>query len=224
MNLRPKTRWLESTLLVLGVVLLATWSRSFFESRRFQAAESRRLEIALRGPRPGPHGSDADAAAFIGPPAPGEAQRARRTLTLGAGVLGRLEIPRLGIAAMVAEGTDTRTLRHAVGHVPSTALPGDPGNCSLAGHRDTFLRGLGKVRVDDTVRVVTLDRTFTYRVEWGMVVEPDRVDVLDSTATRSLTLITCYPFGFVGHAPQRFIVRARQVEAVASAVHGSADN
>ena len=99
----------------------------------------------------------------------------------------------------------------------STALPGRPGNCALAGHRDTFLRGLGGVRVNDVIRVVTLERTYTYQVEWSVVVEPRRVDVLDSTATRSLTLVTCYPFRFIGHAPQRFVVRARQVDPVASA-------
>jgi sortase A len=127
-------------------------------------------------------------------------------------VLGRIEIPRLGITAIVAEGSDAKTLKRAVGHISSTELPGSPGNCALAGHRDTFLRGLGGVRVNDVIRIVTLERTYTYQVEWSEVVVPRRIDVLDSTATRSLTLITCYPFAFVGHAPQRFVVRARQVE------------
>lgn len=131
-------------------------------------------------------------------------------------VLGRIEIPRLHISALVAEGADTKTLGRAVGHVPFTARPGSPGNCALAGHRDTFLRGLGDVRRSDVVLVVTADGTYTYQVEWSAVVEPRRVDVLDSTATRSLTLVTCYPFVYVGHAPQRFVVRARQVETSAS--------
>jgi len=175
-------RWLQGGLLVLGVLLLASWSRTESESRAFQSGESKKLEAAVESE----------------------------------GVLGRIEIPRLGIRAMVAEGTDENTLRHAVGHIPSTASPGSPGNCALAGHRDTFLRGLGGVRVNDVVRVVTLDSTYTYRVEWIRVVEPQRVDVLDTTAARSLTLVTCYPFAFVGHAPRRFIVRARQVEPITS--------
>jgi len=136
-------------------------------------------------------------------------------------VLGRIEIPRLRIAAIVAEGTDDKTLARAIGHVTSTALPGSPGNCALAGHRDTFLRGLGDVRANDSIRIVTLERTYTYRVEWGVVVEPDRVDLLDSTATRSLTLVTCYPFNFVGRAPQRFVVRARQSGPTALATDGA---
>ena len=112
---------------------------------------------------------------------------------------------------MMTEGVDKQTLSRAIGHVPTTARPGEPGNCALAGHRDSFLRGLGGVRVDDVVRIVTATRTFEYRVEWTRIVDPHQVDVLDSTATRSLTLVTCYPFEFLGHAPQRFIVRAREV-------------
>ncbi len=128
-------------------------------------------------------------------------------------VLGRIEIPRLQIQAIVAEGSDARTLERAVGHVSSTASPGSPGNCGLAGHRDTFFRGLGRVRADDLVRFVTPERTFTYQVEWSRVVEPRRVDMLDSTSAPSLTLVTCFPFRFVGRAPRRFVVRARQIEA-----------
>jgi sortase A len=127
--------------------------------------------------------------------------------------LGRLEIPRLGIGVVVVEGTDARTLELAVGHIASTAPPGRPGNCGLAGHRDTFFSGLGGARVGDLVRFSTPQRTYTYEVEWCQVVDPDRVDTLDPTPVPSLTLVTCYPFAFVGHAPQRFVVRARQVKA-----------
>lgn len=131
-------------------------------------------------------------------------------------VMGRIEIERLGITAIVAEGWDEATLKSAVGHITPTARPGAPGNCALAGHRDTFLRGLGRVRVNDVIRFVTTDSTFTYRVEWTEIVEPRRVDVLDPTESRSLTLLTCYPFNYIGHAPQRFIVRASQIDAVAA--------
>jgi sortase A len=136
-------------------------------------------------------------------------------------VLGRVEIPRLGISAIVADGTDAKTLGRAVGHIPTTALPGRPGNCALAGHRDTFLRGLGGVRPRDVIRVVTLEGTYAYQVAWTEVVDPRRVDVLDSTATRSLTLVTCYPFVFVGHAPKRFVVRATQITQVDAAGSGA---
>ena len=206
MTTRPRFRWLETGFLILGVLLLGLWSKTYFETRGFQSAESRKLDAALREAESRPRGAaPSHNAAFVGPrgsvPATGEK-----------GVLGRIEIPRLRITAIVAEGVDVKTLQRAVGHVTSTALPGGPGNCALAGHRDTFFRGLGGVGVNDVIRIVTLERTYTYQVEWSAVVEPRRVDLLDSTATRSLTLVTCYPFVFVGHAPQRFVVRARQIE------------
>jgi sortase A len=192
-----------------GLFLLALWSKADFDSRAFQSAESNRFEAALREVGPGASAAAASATENASPPPLGPNSAAH-------GVLGRIEIPRLRITAIVADGTDTRTLGHAIGHVTWSALPGTPGNCALAGHRDTFLRGLGRVRANDVVRIVTLDSTYTYHVEWSEVVEPGRVDVLDSTATRSLTLITCYPFVFVGHAPRRFVVRARQVETNAT--------
>ncbi len=206
---RQWLQWLQGGLLVIGVLLLAVWSATFFDSYGFQSAESGRLDAALRGAEPGAP-EPALYAAFAGPAAVDDPNPA----IVRGGVLGRIEIPRLRITAIVAEGSDPATLRRAVGHLPPTALPGQPGNCALAGHRDTFFRGLGGVRENDLVRVVAIDGTYTYRVEWCEVVEPQRVDVLDSTATRSLTLVTCYPFEFIGNAPRRFVVRARQVDVV----------
>jgi len=129
--------------------------------------------------------------------------------------LGRIEIRRLGISAIIAQGTDDSTLKRAVGHVASTSLPGEPGNVGLAGHRDGLFRGLGRVRKNDLIRIVTPRGSYRYRVAYSAVVGPHRVDVLDSTAVRSLTLITCYPFHWIGHAPKRFVVRAVQLEPLA---------
>ena len=197
--------------LILGVLLFALWTHDELASRGFQSRASRELEIAARSTGHGRSTTVLRTASFPGP------QRFAATVRTfeAAGVLGRLEIPRLRIAGIVAEGTDAKTLGRAIGHVPSTALPGSPGNCGLAGHRDTFLRGLGGVRVNDVIRIVTPGRTYTYQVDWTEVVEPHRVDTLDSTTTPSVTLISCYPFAFVGHAPKRFVVRARQVETIA---------
>ncbi len=203
-----KFHWFRGGLLILGLLLLGRWSTTAIEAHHFQAATSGAFDIALRDAAAAPSVAVGNQAPVTGALAAEPPRRAAESGT----VLGRIEIPRLGMTAMVAEGVDARTLGRAVGHVPSTAWPGGAGNCGLAGHRDTFLRGLGKVRVDDVIHIVTLERTTSYRVEWTEIVEPTRVDVLDSTATRSLTLVTCYPFVFVGHAPQRFIVRARQVE------------
>ncbi len=152
---------------------------------------------------------------FIGVNSRGRSKEPWCPASLESGVFGRIEIPRLGISALIAQGTEPAQLERAVGHIATTAFPGQSGNCALAGHRDSFLRGLGDVRENDVIRIDTLQDTYTYVVEWGTVVEPHRVDVLDSTPAPSLTLVTCYPFNYVGPAPQRFVVRARLVEAVA---------
>jgi sortase A len=129
-------------------------------------------------------------------------------------VIGRLDIPRLRVDAIVREGVERDTLDKAVGHVPSTALPGEAGNVGLAGHRDTFFRALRNVRKSDRIRLETLHGSYEYEVESTKVVSPRDVGVLSPSRTGpTLTLITCYPFYYVGSAPNRFIVRARQVEA-----------
>lgn len=126
--------------------------------------------------------------------------------------LGRLVVPRVGIDAVVVEGVAEEQLGPAVGHVPGTALPGTtgPGNVALAGHRDSWLAGLRDIEIGDEIRLETPGRPARrYRVVSHEVVGPERVDVLDPTGERVLTLVTCHPFGYVGPAPDRFIVRAR---------------
>ncbi len=142
----------------------------------------------------------------------GGSASATRAEVKDSGLIGRLEIPRLGMQAIVAEGTDSGTLRRAVGHVPMTSLPGEEGNVALAGHRDSFFRPLRLVQLGDRVRMTTPDGVFTYRVESKLVVRPGDSEVLAPSETPTLTLITCYPFQYVGSAPDRFIVRARQVD------------
>ena len=125
--------------------------------------------------------------------------------------VGRIEIPRIGLSAAVAEGASSSILRHAVGHLPDTPLPGFGGNVAIAGHRDRQFRPLRDISPGDEIVVTTPARTLHYRVEWTRVTDPDDVDVLGPTRDPSLTLITCHPFHYLGHAPDRFIVRARQV-------------
>jgi sortase A len=112
---------------------------------------------------------------------------------------------------MIMEGIDGRTLRHAVGHIPGTPLPGQPGNVALAGHRDTVFRGLRSIHKDDEVTLTTLRGSYRYRVDSTQVVEPEDTEVLDNSVDDILTLVTCYPFYFVGPAPKRFIVRAHRI-------------
>jgi sortase A len=123
-------------------------------------------------------------------------------------VIGRLNIPRLHLTAMVLEGADSRTLRRAVGHIPDTALPGRSGNVGLAGHRDTFFRELRNIRQNDAIELETENGIYRYGVENSWIAGPQDVGILASSDQETLTLVTCYPFYFVGSAPKRFIVRA----------------
>lgn len=122
--------------------------------------------------------------------------------------IAMLRIPRIHLEVPVLEGTDEDTLNRALGHIDETAMPGANGNAGIAGHRDGFFRGLMHVAPGDTIELETLHGTEDYRIERTWIVNPDDVSVLDPTPERSLTLVTCYPFYFVGPAPQRYIVRA----------------
>ena len=125
--------------------------------------------------------------------------------------IGRLEIPRIGLSAVVMEGDDEHTLKDAVGHLPDTPLPWQDGNAALAGHRDTFFRPIRRLNTGDEIRLVTPRGTFRYRAMRQVVVEPDELWVLAPSPTAALTLITCYPFDFVGSAPRRFVVHAERI-------------
>ncbi len=125
--------------------------------------------------------------------------------------LGRLEIPEASVSVMLLEGTDDLTLNRAVGHIEGTAWPGEHGNVGIAGHRDSFFRGLRHLEVGDDVSLTTLEGVAHYEVAKLEVVEPTEVEVLAPTDHEALTLVTCYPFYYVGDAPQRFIVHAQQV-------------
>jgi len=135
-------------------------------------------------------------------------------------VLGRIEIPRVGVTAMVREGDDDATLAIAVGHISGTALPGERGNMVLAGHRDSFFRGLRDIRRRDVIRIVTPELSYEYVVDSTEIVGPEATRVLDPTSGTVLTLVTCYPFKYVGHAPNRFIVRASLVAPLPAAASG----
>lgn len=181
-------RWLERALLVIGLAFLGYYVYVWTEAYLYQKMENRELEAILKSAPPA-------AAARRAPPAPGS-------------MLGRIDIPRLGVSAVVRAGTDARTLRLAVGHIPGTAVPGETGNIGLAAHRDTFFRRLRDIRADDEIRLVTPEGTYRFRVDHTRIVSPTDVWVLNPTRTAALTLVTCYPFTYIGSAPERFIVRA----------------
>lgn len=216
----------ERLLLIVAVVSLGWYATGRASAMLYQAAQAREFEELRLVPRdiylpshaasasPAAPSStaarsstaaDSSTAAPSSPAAP--RPRAARSL------VGRIEIPRLGVSAIVREGVDTRTLSRAVGHVPHTALPGDSGNIAFAAHRDTFFRPLKNIRAGDRIRVSTPDGDFTYIVRDTRIVAPTEVSVLDPTPEPTLTLITCHPFNYVGPAPNRFIVRADAVDA-----------
>ncbi len=127
------------------------------------------------------------------------------------GLVGRMEIPRLGLSVMVVVGTGPASLRRAVGHIRGTALPGQQGNVGISGHRDTFFRPLRNIRRNDMIGLTTLGGEYQYRVVSTKIVPPSDVSVLDANGEETLTLVTCYPFYFIGSAPDRFIVRAVRI-------------
>jgi sortase A len=126
------------------------------------------------------------------------------------GVIGEIQVQRLHLKAIVVQGDSHTILRRAVGHIPETALPGEPGNVVLAGHRDTFFRPLRNIKLGDTITLKTTAGDFQYLVESTQVVPASMTEVLDATVVPTLTLITCFPFDYLGAAPNRFVVRARE--------------
>jgi sortase A len=196
MNLfRRRLFWLEIALWSVAVVCLGWAGWAWSDARWYQAV----------------HGEGVATAGFATP------QEAVARPEIAAGTpLARLSVPRLDLAVVVAEGTDNRVLRRAVGRLASSALPGEDGNLVLAGHRDTFLRPLREIAVGDRVMVERNQGTDVYTVAWTRVVEPHQVEVTEDTGYPSLTLITCYPFRYVGQAPQRFVVRALLSERIRS--------
>jgi sortase A len=137
--------------------------------------------------------------------------RATRAEANAEGLVGRIEIPRIGVNVMVLDGDDDATLNRGVGHIPRTAYPGERANAGIAGHRDTYFSALRRITRGDAIRVVTPDGSFHYVVDTTMVVGPDRADLLAPGHSPRLTLVTCYPFRWIGPAPKRFIVQGHWV-------------
>lgn len=127
------------------------------------------------------------------------------------GLVGRLDIRRLGISVAVLEGTTATTLRRAAGHIAGTALPGESGNIGISAHRDTFFYPLRNVRLDDLLSMTTRAGSYSYRVSSITIVQPGDSALLTSGSAQALTLVTCYPFTFIGAAPERFLVRAERI-------------
>jgi len=185
--------------LVLGAGLVAFWVWAAVDGLAFRATFGRRLDHLLGHDRPRPLIAEASVS---------------RRQAGESGLIGRIEIPRVGLSELMIEGTGGRALRRGVGHVPRTAFPGERGNVALAGHRDSYFARLRDVAKGDLIRLETPDGVFAYRVSSIQIVEPSRADLLAQTGSPRLTLVTCYPFHWVGPAPRRYVVVARPEKGV----------
>jgi LPXTG-site transpeptidase (sortase) family protein len=172
--------------LTFGILSLGYAGFVFADSHRYQALEMKKFEQAGRLVEP--------------------------HLLVEGEIIGEIQVPRLGLSAMVVQGDSPASLRHAVGHLATSALPGEWGNVALAGHRDTLFRPLRDIQVGDEIRFKTAENSFDYVVESFEVVAPTDIRVLEATSGHDLTFITCFPFYYMGPAPKRFIVRARQAD------------
>jgi LPXTG-site transpeptidase (sortase) family protein len=210
--------WISRALVALGLACLIFYSVVTVHTWRYQRGAKSEVERMISIERP-PPGHPNAAAALGTPPAVREhVPDVLKRLATGE-IIGRVDIPRLGLSAAVAEGDDDNTLGKAVGHLPDTPLPWHRrGNVALAAHRDGLFRSLEGIRLKDDVRVITSRGEFHYRVTKTHIVDPDDVWVIAPTETPTITLITCYPFSFVGNAPRRFIVQAELVEALGGSV------
>lgn len=241
-----RTRLLERVLWTLGILLIAVWAAwkldGFLGHRRdlarFEAAK-RATAAAAEKPAGPPPAVAPPSASLPPPPVPTLREPTAHDYALwskervkayeeslaqaASAPLGILRIPKIGLEVAVLEGTDDLTLNRAVGHIEDTAKPGEPGNVGIAGHRDGYFRGLKEIAKGDTMEIETLSGVDTYRITDIWIVKPDDVQVLEPTPQPSVTLVACYPFYFVGHAPQRYIVRGiRESRATASRVAAAA--
>jgi LPXTG-site transpeptidase (sortase) family protein len=191
--------WIERGLLAAGVSL-ALWSGlTLLEARYFAALPIPPARVTVL---PGEDYSTED----LRPIGTADA----RPLKAGAWV-ARLEAPSVGLAATVLEGTTDQTLKLGAGHIEDTAFPGASGNVGIAGHRDTTFRPVRNLKLGDPLVLLTADHVYEYRISATKIVNPTDVYVLVPTERPTLTLVTCYPFTFIGNAPQRYIVHAELV-------------
>jgi sortase A len=199
-NKQQLLQWGQYVLAAIGIVALGYWAAAFLDARLYQARATRAFEGNLRTTKrdkqPGPGSQSSTTAGHDGP--------------LEGSVVAQLAIPRLELESIVVEGVEARDLRLAPGHIPGTPLPGNAGNVAIAGHRDTFFRPLRLIRKNDVIQLTTLRGEDQYRVVSTEIVAPNDTRVLYPTGRDTLTLVTCYPFYYVGAAPNRFIVRAER--------------
>jgi sortase A len=208
-------RKLERVLFVFGVLMLALYVAATIHRTVLSKAELLRFKAQLAS------GNDTRQVSLTGATPDFSLWSERRIRDYQESLAARfspaiaiLRIPKIQVEVPVLEGTDDLSLNRGVGHVASTANPGENGNMAIAGHRDGFFRGLKDISLGDTIEMTTPKRVETYIVDRITIVDPDDVSVLEPRPRASLTLVTCYPFYFVGSAPKRYIVQASVADSV----------
>ena len=213
MSAKSILRWSRYALFTAGILALSYVGYAVIDSKLYQASEKRRFQQAISERNPSPGSSDNISPLLASPALPAANREKVDTPTRNdtdTSRVGKIEISAIGVTAMIMEGTDDVTLRRAVGHIPGTALPGQKGNVAIVGHRDTFFRAQRHIHKNTEITLTTLKGSYRYRVDSTEVVDPQDTEALDESDDATLTLITCYPFYFVGSAPRRFIVRAHR--------------
>ncbi len=201
--LAGKQRLLEAgqyALAVVGIVALGFWGFVFLNAKLYQARATRIFEERLQTKQLEQERNSTVRSSTV----------FKHENPVEGSAVARLAIPRLGLTSIVVEGVGEQELSLAPGHIPGTALPGEAGNVAIAGHRDTFFRPLRFIRLNDTINVTTDRGEDQYRVVSTNIVAAGDIQVLYPTGRDTLTLVTCYPFVYVGPAPSRFIVRAER--------------
>lgn len=217
-------KWLERLLLLGGAAALAWCAYVVTDAYRVQrlarqALESSRADgpplstgVTTIPPSPSEATPTSEPTTVAERPASAPAAIPRRRTAAASRItrvpLAELSIPRVGLSAIVLEGSDRYTLRVGLGHVAATALPGQTGNAVITGHRDSFFWPLRNIQVDDDIWIHMAGDRVHYRVSWFRVVSASELSVLAQTTDATLTLVTCFPFWFIGPAPERFVVRA----------------
>ena len=184
-------RWAGSILFIAGALTLSYVALTLLYANHYQEAADSTLEKQIYT---------------------GQQHKAglSKTIAREGDVLGRIEIPRLKLRVAILEGTTAHTLGLGVGHIAGTAFPGTAGSIGIAGHRDTYFRGLKDIRKNDNILIQTALGISRYEVDWIRITDPADGGILAPTADSGLTLVTCYPFHYIGAAPERFVIHAHE--------------
>lgn len=184
-------RWAGSILFIIGALTLSYVALTLLSAKHYQQVADSTLEKQIY--------------------AEGQHKAASSQAAIKEGdVLGRIEIPRLKLRVAILEGTTAHTLRLGVGHIAGTAFPGATGNIGIAGHRDTYFHSLQDIRRNDDILIQTESESSRYEVDWIRITDPADGGILTPTADSGLTLVTCYPFHYIGAAPERYVIHAHK--------------